>query len=292
MPERSPIFRTSQGQAEYLAAYEAALDLWPVLYQSLHVPTRIGKTHVIASGPEDNPPLVLLPAGAMTATMWFPNVADLSRNYRVYAVDTMHDLGRSVPTQVRNTRLVSAEWLLDVLDALEIDKAYVVGASYGGWLTLNLALHAPDRVERIVLLAPAGSLKPLSWKFFLSMAPLLLFPSRRTARNAMQFLAAEGFVASERLVEQLAVGFKHYRPQMMAFPAVFKDDELQRLDAPALLLLGEEEIIYNPHAALDRASRLIPNIQAEIVPNVGHGLSLEQPELVNARILEFFTLPA
>ena len=70
-----------------MAAYDTALALWPVPYESFDVPTRFGNTHIIASGPKGAPPLVLLHATSASATMWFPNIADLSREYRVYALD-------------------------------------------------------------------------------------------------------------------------------------------------------------------------------------------------------------
>ncbi len=291
MPHNSPVFRTAEGEAKYRAAYDATLGLWPVPCESLQVQTRFGVIHIITSGPENAPPLFLLHMMSTSATMWFPNVADLSRDYRVYAVDTINDLGKSVPSQPTRNRSASAEWLLDVLDALEIDKARIVGASYGGWLTLNLAIHAPDRVNRIALLAPAGSFKALSLKFFATLGPAALFPFKSILRIATRPMTAKGFVWNEFLLEQLRLGLRYRSMRSlfdMALPTVFSDDELRGINTPTLLLLGDNEIIYNPQSALERATRLIPNIDAEIIPAVGHGLSQEQPELVNSRILEFF----
>ena len=71
------IFKSPEGEAQYLATYDATLAAWPVPYQSLIVPTRAGRTHVIASGPEDAPPLVLLPMTFISATMWMYNMAEL-----------------------------------------------------------------------------------------------------------------------------------------------------------------------------------------------------------------------
>lgn len=275
----------------YLAAYDAALALWPVPCDCLCVPTRMGTTHVIASGPESSPALVLLPMLSISSTMWYPNVAGLSRAYRVYAIDTLQDLGKSVPSRARGTRPASAGWLLDVLDGLEIDRAFMVGASYGGWLALNLAIAAPHRLRRIALLAPAGGLAPLSLRFFAAMLPAVLFPTPSTVSNAAHALAAEGFAADARLIQQLTVGFQNYRAWSMvgmALPRVFRDGELRQIEIPVLLLLGEHEIICDPQSAIRRATRLIPNVEAEVIPNAGHGLSLEQPGVVNARVLRFF----
>ena len=56
---------------------------------------------------------------------------------------------------------------------------------------------------------------------------------------------------------------------------------------PALLLIGAGEKIYNPQKAIDRAQRLMPDPTAEIIPKAGHPLNMEQPEIINARILKF-----
>jgi len=55
------------------------------------------------------------------------------------------------------------------------------------------------------------------------------------------------------------------------------------------LLIGAGERIYNPKEAIERAEQWMPNLTAEIVPNVGHLLIMEQPESVNSRILKFLS---
>ena len=93
------MFKTPEGQARYFAAYDATLALWPVPVESFDVPTRFGSTHIHVCGPENAPPLVLLPGQAVSSTMWYPNIAALSRAYRVYALDIIGDMGKSVRTR-------------------------------------------------------------------------------------------------------------------------------------------------------------------------------------------------
>lgn len=80
---------------------------------------------------------------------------------------------------------------------------------------------------------------------------------------------------------------KHVRPQNPIMPNVFTDNELSNLNIPTLLLVGEQEIICDPKAAVDRAIKLIANIEAGIILDASHILSMEQPEIVNKKILEF-----
>ena len=60
------------------------------------------------------------------------------------------------------------------------------------------------------------------------------------------------------------------------------------MKVPVLLLVGDKERVLNSARALERARRLVPGINAEIIPGAGHALPIDQPAIVNARLLEFF----
>jgi pimeloyl-ACP methyl ester carboxylesterase len=103
-----------------------------------------------------------------------------------------------------------------------------------------------------------------------------------------KMMASKGTVFEETFIHHMEMVTK-YGVSAMMFPTVYTDDELKRMDLPALLLIGAGEKIYNPKKAVERAQRLMPNLTAEIIPNVGHTLNMEQPEIVNTRILSFLS---
>ena len=148
-----------------MAAYDRALEKWPVPYQTKYVPTAYGDTHVIISGPETGDPLVLLHGYATSSTVWRPNIAALANRYRVYALDLMPNLGKSRVKRIFSDRAEFAEWLTEVLDELQIEQADMMGQSMGGFLTTSYALEKPDRLKKIVLLAP-GRLRTIWGRFF------------------------------------------------------------------------------------------------------------------------------
>lgn len=73
-----------------------------------------------------------------------------------------------------------------------------------------------------------------------------------------------------------------------AFPYVFEDEELAQIQTQLLLLLGEEEVMYDPVEAFNRAKNSSPHIMTEIIKGVGHLMSMEKPEQINNRVLNFF----
>ncbi len=152
-------------------------------------------THVVASGPKDAPPLVLLHGYMATSTMWSPNIADFSKDYRVYAIDVMGQPGKSIPKEPIRNAADYAAWLTATLDGLHLDRVSLVGMSYGGWLALNFAIAAPERVQRLVLLSPGGGFVPMAKQFSLRGMLMVSFPTRFTVNSFMRWL---GFTRSSR----------------------------------------------------------------------------------------------
>ena len=74
-------------------------------------------------------------------------------------------------------------------------------------------------------------------------------------------------------------------------PTVLKDSELRSIRVPTLYLAGENEKIYSARKAVQRLGRVAPNIDTQVIPNAGHGLTVEQADVVNGKILEFLARP-
>jgi pimeloyl-ACP methyl ester carboxylesterase len=278
-----------------LAAYEQVVSGWPVPYDRRLVPTELGTTHVIACGPPDAPALVLLHAAMATATIWRPNVAGLSRHFRLYAVDVIGQGGRSVATRKIRTRHDYVRWMNSLFDELGIAKASLVGNSYGGFLAFNQASLAPDRVERIVAISPPGvfvSLWRLAPRFIWSAARRLaqrLLGVQQRKRSIADFLAPGAtFREEDAAWVALSEQFVNGGVRMNApIPKVFSNAELRSIAAPAMLLIAEHETMYNPDRTLRVACSRMPALKAEIVRGAHHLAAMADPEFVNSTILRF-----
>lgn len=287
MKKKLPIFTTAEGRAQYMAAYEAMFSLWKVPHDAIEVKTGYGSTYINISGPGDGYPLVLLHAAGLSSTVWFANIAELSTQHRVYAVDVIGDAGKSVADRLLETRTDYAKWLKEVLDGLDIERCDLLGHSYGGWLTLNMALAYPKRLRKIVLLAPAASFRPLGFitKLILYLGEFKIGPP---ARSILKATVSKGTVLEEIFIHLMEEVTRYCAPASM-YPTVFTDEELKQIDLPTLLLIGAAEKIYNPSKAIERAQCRLPNLTAEIIPNAGHLLIMDQPEIINACILKFLS---
>ena len=268
MDDPIKLFKTSKGQAQYFAAYDAALDLWPVPHETRFITTPYGRTHVISCGPEDAFPLLLLHAGQASSTMWFPNIASLSRKFHVLALDTPGEPGKSLPQRRNDLKRGGAEWIVGVLDELGIVRTHVMGLSRGGWFSLNLAMQAPERLERIVLLSPAASFVALN-PFFMAVAQAVMrVPTRFVSQFALQSWVAKGFVINPVFGEQFMTGLQNWnwsvnkRGYAGIMPCTFSDEELSRVPQPVLMLIGDQDRL-NPPKALERAKQTIPHLEGK-----------------------------
>ncbi|MDM5300317.1 alpha/beta hydrolase [Bacillus subtilis] len=276
----------------FYQAYDQSLSLWPIESEAFYVSTRFGKTHIMASGPKDAPSLVLLHRGLFSSLMWYPNIAVWSSQYRTYAVDIIGDKNKSIPSAALDTRADCAEWLKDVLDSLELETAHLAGLSLGGSHIVNFLLQAPERVERAIVMSPAEafiSYYPDVYKFAAGLT------GARGAEAYIEWITASRYDLHPALRKQIVAGVewrdeqRSLKPTENGFPYVFTDRELKSIAVPMLLMFGEHEVMYHQQMALERASILVPEIQAEIVKRAGHLLSLEQPEYVNQRVLSFLS---
>ena len=286
-------YKTKESETAYLAAYKAAMKSWPVPWEEIEVSNRFGTTHVIASGPEEAPPLVLLHGFFTTLLLWAPNIADFSKSYRVYAIDIMGNRNRSVPQETIGTSDDIVEWLRETLNELRLQNVYLAGMSFGGWLSINFALAEPERVRKLILISPAASLLPLV-KQFIPRAILSSLPPKKfwfySFMGWMGLKRGPGHEFSQSLLDIMWLGGENIKMSaetMRVMPTVYSDEELGALKMPVLLLIGENEVIYNAAKALARARLFIPDLTGELVPNCGHDISFSQNEIVDERVLTF-----
>ena len=286
-------YKSKEDEIAYLAAYDVAMRSWPVPWEEIEVSNRFGTTFVVASGPEEAPPLVLLHGFFTTLLLWIPNIADLSKSYRVYAIDIMGNRNRSVPMEPIASSNDIIEWLSETLNKLKLQTVYLAGMSNGGWIGIKFALAEPVRVRKLILISPAASLLPLV-KQFMPRGMLTALPPRKfwfySFMGWLGLKRGPGYEFSQSLLDMMWLGgetIKMSAETMRIMPTVFSDEELGRLNMSVLLLIGENEVIYNATKALARAKQLIIDLTGELVPNCGHDISFSQHKIVNERVLTF-----
>ena len=277
-------FKNPEHEARYMSAYDAVLARWPVPYETIKIPTRFGETHIIASGPEARFPLLLLPGNFDCSLSWFHSIASLSVAHRVYALDTIGDVGKSKACQLPADRDDFANWLADVLDGLHIPVADLAGISYGGFLAVNFALKFKARARSLILLCPGLPLAPFTVQWMIRGMPMILHPSIATVKWFIN--GASTSRKYDELMQVFILGMTGARSMRVLRP-VFQPDEWKKLQMPVLLMVGDHEIMYKPATAIHQAKQIFPRLQVQLIPDAGHFLLADQSQQVNQRLLAF-----
>jgi pimeloyl-ACP methyl ester carboxylesterase len=258
-----------------------------VPYESLHIPTRYGATHVIASGPKVGQPLILIPGLAVTAAMWEPNIAAFSQEYRCYAIDVIGDYGKSVldhprkhPRRGRNY----SNWLSDVFDGLGIDRANLIGASNGGYVGINHAIFAPERVRKIVLMAPSGLNITLS-QVLPKIFHYLLFPAETNRERLIKWFLGDNPTTHEALYDQMWLATQGI--PKVPIPILITGRMLNQVMAPTLFILGENDPVISATIGTRRIQQYLSHAEIVVIPDVGHVINYEAREIVEKYVLKF-----
>ncbi|MFJ4784995.1 alpha/beta fold hydrolase [Streptomyces sp. NPDC088794] len=257
----------------------------------------------------DGPPVVLLHGGGPGASgvaNYARNIAELAKRYRVIVPD--------LPGYGRSTKGVDAadpfgylaDALRGALDRLGLDRAHLVGNSYGGACALRLALDTPDRVDRMVLMGPGGigTTRALPTR---GLNSLLNYysgdgPSRlKLERFIRQYLVFNAADVPDSVIDA------RYRdsvdPEVVAAPPLTRpsgpnalrtlwrmdftrDERLSRLPVPTLVLWGAADQVNRPSGGRMLAERL-PNCDLYLVANTGHWVQFERADLFNRVCADF-----
>jgi pimeloyl-ACP methyl ester carboxylesterase len=225
--------------------------------------------------------------------MWISNIEAFSQKCQAFAVDNINDPGRSIFHQELSKPEDFITWLDELFNALDLGRDInLVGLAYGSWLAHLYALHFPQRVSKIVLLAHPAIVS-MNLEFILRF--LLSIISPRVFQNFVYWLFQDTLdedPQSKSLVEgiyhQMRLAGKCFKPKKIVNPTKIKDHQLTDLLTPALFLFGENEKTFSPQKAIQRLRTPAPQVMVELIPRAGHDLSFAQSDMVNQKILQFF----
>lgn len=241
-------------------------------------------------------PLVMLHGGGPGASSWSnfgPALPGFAADFRTLLIDQPGFGGSDKPAVVGNYYRFSAAHVLALLDELGIDKVHLLGNSLGGGTAMRLALMAPERVGRLVLMGPGG----LSLNLFHAdptegVKRLMEFgaaPSREALRAFIATMVVNQGLVTDELVEErfadatapgareamTSMGMSFWNPETAEDGMLWR--EAHRLRQHTLLTWGREDRV-NPLDGAMAALKLIPKAQLHVFPNCGHWAQIEAAE--------------
>lgn len=271
------IYKSDEGKACIQEFYCQLLNDWQCPFIEKNLPTSYGNTFVIESGTPSKPVVVLLHGSGSNSAMWKGDVKELSKYFHVFAVDIIGECGKSAETRPAFDDYHYDEWLNEVFNLLHIKKATIIGCSLGGWIAVNFAVHRSKKVEKLVLIAPAG-ITPVKIKSVLWIMITSLF-------GKWGFNQLNKMVYGDLEIDATALKFaslikEHYIPRTDMLP-LFSDEELRSIKQALLFIGGDNDCFYNSQKTALRISELMENGKSKILQNTGHVVVNQSSEIIN-----------
>ncbi|CAM3004479.1 alpha/beta hydrolase [Paenibacillus sediminis] len=286
-----PVFKSEAGSQIFKHTYDKLMEYWPSQYETMEVETEYGLCHVIVSGPKEGKPILMFHGMTGNSAMWYPTIEALT-DFRVYCIDTPGDFGKSRVVKCIRTPEDAVRWMDQFLDALGLTKATFIGHSMGGWFCSNYATVRPERIERLVLLAPVATFLPVPFlKLLQKVYPAMLWPKPDRIRRAWDWFCSKGYSLPSHVMNLVIAAYTHGRSQLPVVPRVIEKGAWSRLSAPVLFLVGDEEKIYNVEKVLKCVQETLQDSEVMMIRGAGHCLILEQKSSVNEAIRRFITKP-
>lgn len=259
------------------------------------------RLHIRDTGPRDAQAVLLLHGFGSSLHTWDEWARLLELRFRVIRLDLPgFGLTGADPTgDYSDTRAVAI--LAGLLDALSVPRADVVGSSMGGRLAWRLAAERPDRVRRLVLMAPDGFAsagfdydRPAGVPLMMRALPWTL--PTPLLRGGIAPAYANQAVLTDAVVERyrdmmLAPGVRQAILDRMATHVLVRPEPyLARIRAPVLLLWGaEDRMVPAAHAA--DYERALKDRRTVVLPGLGHVPMEENPAASAAIVTEFLSAP-
>ncbi len=262
------------------------------------------RLRVIEAGPPDAPTVVCVPGWACSAYQYRENLPALAdAGLRAVVVELPGQGESDKPTDPDVYELPTlARTLADALTVLGIGRTALLGQSLGGAIATSCTLQAPERVSRLVLLAPVGFASVPISTTVRRLIPLTFAPLVRKLawriwwRLGLRFAYGRRGRPTDQDVEEYFAATRDpaFLPSLLSLMhrvdwAPLDDRALASLDLPVLVICGSADRLIRCEEVWARARRL-PNTRTIVIPGAGHALQEETPADVNRALVEFLVL--
>ena len=239
-------------------------------------------------------PVIVFVNGLLTdSSSWATHLPAFTGRYRCLVYDCRGQGRSSKPDEPYRPTLHAVD-LGALCDALGIERALFVGLSNGGTALLHLAAERPELVRALVVSGVFAHADPLQQAKLRSWATAM-----ETGSASLRFDVSMPWVWGARFLATNHERVMKFRDRALLMPteaalnlirgAMDHDarDVLPRVASPALVLVGEEDVLTPRWLAEDLVRRL-PDARLEVLAGGGHAVALEDPEEFSARVLAFF----
>ena len=281
------LFKTEKGKEEILSLYDQKLDELNIEFEYLKIDSSFGETNVIATGLPSNSPIILVHGSNGCAPIALETYPNLSKNFRVYAIDVLAQPNKSAETRLDMKDDSYGKWVNEIIDSLKIENVIMVGFSFGGLVILKALEFNESKIKEVYLSAPAyivnGNPLQALFKIFI---PMQRFIKTKKVKYVEKFLSEVFTERDEFAIKYLSKVFLHFTMDFTPVP-IISSEKAKLIKTPITLIAAENDILFPGNKMIKRASKIFPTLKSvKLIEGSKHVQNKKQNELIEKIILE------
>jgi len=281
------IYKTKRGREKALELYDRQLLKLGILFSDIYVQTSFGKTHIVETGNRDETPLLVFHGSNSTSAYNLLMCKFLLEDFHVYAVDIMGHPGKSDEVCLSHVGYDYGKWASEVIDKLGYDKMSCFGGSFGGGVLAKLICVAPKKIEKAVLVVPAGINNALPVASIRMMIPLLQYRITKKEDYLIKtalYMALDKSILDEDTLDIVKDSFDNVKTKV-GMPTNIPQKKLSGYSAPTLVIASEKDCLFPAKKVLSKAKRIFINCRTYELKGSGHIHVL--PQHIKKAIIDF-----
>ena len=241
-------------------------------------------------------PLLLIAGLSSDSQSWQPVIKDLARHHLVITFDN-RGVGRTMPQNTQISILQIVDDSMALIRHLGFSSVNVLGHSMGGFVALDLAIHYPECVDKLILEGTSASNSRRNNALFSDWASYLEsgMDAGLWFRNIFYWIFSGRFFENEAAVSdavRFAIEYPYpqtaiaFRNQVKAMAGYDDTEDLSRIRSKTMVISGKEDLLFPTEVGAGLA-RAIPGAGFSMIANAAHSIHMEQAQAFSDHVLDF-----
>ena len=241
-------------------------------------------------------PLMLVAGLASDSQSWQPVIRDLSKHFLIITLDN-RGVGRTTPQDIGASIQQVADDCIALIRHMDLSSVHLLGHSMGGFVTLDIAIRHPNRINKLILAGTSASNSKRNNALFSNWASHLEtgMDAGLWFRNIFYWIFTARFFEDDAAVNDMvryAVEYPYpqsaiaFRNQVNAIANYDCSKALSGINTKTMVMSGKEDILF-PTEVCARLAQAIPGAVYSVIDNAAHSIHMEQPRAFIENVLKF-----
>ncbi len=281
------MFKSKKGKNEILRLYNQKLNSLNLDIEYITVHTSFGRTNVIVTGDQENPPIILVHGSNGCAPIALETYANLHEKFRVFAVDVLAQPNKSAETRLSMSDESYGKWMTEIITTLELVQVTLAGFSFGGLIILKTLEYDESNIKEVYLSAPTyivnGNPLKAIFKVFI---PMKRYMKTKKVKYVEKFLSHLFTDRDEFAIQFLSKVFLEFEMDFTPVP-IIDAKKAGNITTPITLFAAEKDILFPGIKMIKRAEKIFPSLRKSILlEHSKHVQNQEQNEMIEQIIIQ------